>query len=240
MLAFVSSESRRILPAPSDGAVMEHLRTLGLLDHNGQPFSARIEGVLRRLLPRLRREFPALQDDVAQVEVLEEAGRRLVIREARTGAIEKINGYAWVTIRSVALSRLRHGSGRLLQRTLASEASDAALSRVAALDGSADQIEQRILLREILAPLTRDEQQVCVWKFMGFSSQEIAQRRGSTVAAVDMLFFHAKEKMKRTVGVQHAEPKLTPPADEPRVRVAGPHTPAPVSEQPDGKTEPPS
>lgn len=216
---------------------MENLRKLGLLDSNGKPFGARIEGVLSRLLPRLRREFPALQDEVAQVEVLEEAGRRLVFREERTGPIEKINGYAWVTIRSIAMSRLRQGSGRLLQRTLTSDASDAALSRVAALDGSAAQIEQSILLREILASLTRDEQRVCLWKFMGFSSQEIAKRRGSTVAAVDMLFFHAKEKIRRTVGVQHSEPKHTAPADEPRVRVAGPHTLAPLSEQPDGETE---
>lgn len=216
---------------------MEHLRKLGLLDGNGQPFGAHIDGVLSRLLPRLRREFPALQDEVAQVEVLEEAGRRLVLREERTGPLEKINGYAWVTIRSIAMSRLRQGSGRLLQRTLAADASESVLSRVAALDGSAEQIEQGILLREVLAPLTRDEQRVCLWKFMGFSSQEIARRRGTTATAVDMLFFHAKEKIRRTVGVQHAEPKQTAPAGEPQVRAAGPQTLAPLSEHPDDETK---
>lgn len=216
---------------------MEHLRKLGLLDGNGQPFDARIESVLSRLLPRLRREFPALQDEVAQVEILEEAGRRMVVREERTGPIEKINGYAWVAIRSVAMSRLRQGQGRLLQRTLDADTSEAVLSRVATLDGSAEEIERSILLREVLAPLTRDEQRVFLWKFMGLSSQQIARQRGTTATAVDMLLFHAKEKIRRVVGVQHSEPKQTAPAGEPQVRAAGPRPLAPLSEHPDGETE---
>jgi DNA-directed RNA polymerase specialized sigma24 family protein len=219
---------------------MEHLRKLGLLDGDGNPFGAHIEDVLSRLLPRLRREFPALQDEVAQVEVLEEAGRRLVLREERTGPLEKINGYAWVTIRSIAMSRLRQGPGRLLQRTLAADASEAVLTRVAALDGSAEQIERSILLREVLATLTPDEQRVCLSKFMGFSSEEIATRRNSTVNAVNLVFFKAKEKIRRTIGVQHSEPNQTAPADEPRVRAAGPHPLAPLSDHPDDETEPTS
>ena len=221
-----------------NGDVMEHLRKPALLDGNGKPFDAHIDSVLSRLMLRLRREFPSLQDDVVYVEVLEEAGRRLANREQRSGPLQKINGYAWVTIRSIATSRLRQGPARLLQRTLGSEAGDAALSHTATMDGSAEQVEQGILLREVLALLTRDEQRVCLWKFMGFSSQEIAQRRGTTVNAVDLLFFHAKEKIRRTVGVQHSEPSRTAPADEPRVRVAGPTRLAPVSEHPDGETDP--
>jgi DNA-directed RNA polymerase specialized sigma24 family protein len=216
---------------------MEHLRKLGLLDGNGKPFDAHVDDALSRLLPRLRREFPALQDEVVQIQILEEAGRRIAHREENGGPIEKINGYAWVAIRSIAMSRLRQGSGQLLQRTLGSDASGAALSHVAARDGSAEQIEQSVLLREILVPLTRDEQRVCLWKYMGFSSREIARRRGSSVNAVDLLFFHAKEKIRRTLGVQHSEPKPTAPADEPGVRAAGPQKLEPLSERPDGETE---
>ncbi len=216
---------------------MEHLRKLALLDGSGNPFGAHIDRVLIRLLPRLRREFPAMQDEVAQVDVLEEAGRRLVAREARGGPIEKINGYAWVTIRSVAMSRLRQGSGRLLQRTMGADASDAVLSRVTAVDGSVEQTERDILIRELLAPLTRDEQRVCVWKFMGFSSQEIAQRRRCTVAAVDMLFFHAKEKIRRTVGVQHSQPKPTASAAVSREAAAPPQILSLSSDHPDDEAE---
>jgi DNA-directed RNA polymerase specialized sigma24 family protein len=216
---------------------MEHLRKLGLLDGNGKPFDAHVDDALSRLLPRLRREFPALQDEVVQIQILEEAGRRIAHREENGGPIEKINGYAWVAIRSIAMSRLRQGSGQLLQRTLGSDASGAALSHVTARDGSAEQIEQSVLLREVLAPLTRDEQRVCLWKYMGFSSREIARRRGCTVNAVDLLFFHAKEKIRRALGVQHSEPKPTAPAGEHDVRAAGPQTRAPLSEKPDGETE---
>jgi DNA-directed RNA polymerase specialized sigma24 family protein len=219
------------------GMDMEHLRKLALLDGSGNPFGAHIDRVLGRLLPRLRREFPAIQDEVAQIDVLEEAGRRLVAREARGGPIEKINGYAWVTIRSVAMSRLRQGSGRLLQRTIGTDASEAVLSRVTAVHGSVEQIEQDILLREVLAPLTRDEQRVCLWKFMGFSSQEIARRRHCTVAAVDMLFFHAKEKIRRTVGVQHSQPKPTASAAVSREATAPPQILSPSSDHPDDEAE---
>ena len=60
---------------------MEHLRTIGLLDSDGQPFHPRIERVLIQLLPRLRREFPSLQDEVGLAEIMEEAGRRIRHRE---------------------------------------------------------------------------------------------------------------------------------------------------------------
>ena len=73
---------------------MEHLQTIGLLESDGQPFDPRIQRVLIQLLPRLRREFPALQDDVGLAESMEEAGRRIRHREER-GPIERLHGYAW-------------------------------------------------------------------------------------------------------------------------------------------------
>ena len=129
---------------------MEHLRTIGLLDSNGKPLADRIQKVLGRLLPRLRRQFPGLQDDVTLTEVMEEAGRRIVSREERGGPIDKLHGYAWVTVRSVATSQMRRGSVRLMQKTLESEASYAKLASVPAGSGTAEQIERNILLREAL------------------------------------------------------------------------------------------
>ena len=60
---------------------MEQLRTLGLVDRDGKPLAAHIDGVLAGLVGRLRQHFPALQDDVTVVDVMEEAGRRLARRE---------------------------------------------------------------------------------------------------------------------------------------------------------------
>ncbi len=182
---------------------MEHLRTIGLLDSNGKPLAERIQRVLGRLLPRLRRQFPALQqDDVALTEVMEEEGRRIASREERGGPIEKLHGYAWVTIRSVATSRMRRGSIRLIQKTLESEASHARLTSQPAEWGTAEEIERDILLREVLDKLSQEERLVCVWKKGGFSSQEIAQHQGRSVAAVDTLFSRAKQKLRKALGVQ--------------------------------------
>ncbi len=180
---------------------MEHLH-LGLLDSNGKPLTERIQRALTRLLPRLRRQFPALQDEVALTEVMEEAGRRITLREERGGPIEKLHGYAWVTIRSVATSRMRRGSIRLIQKTLEPEASHAKLATVPAASGTAEEVERAILLREVLDRLSPEEKLVCIWKKAGWSSQEIAEHQGRSVTAVDTLFSRAKAKLRKALGVQ--------------------------------------
>ena len=59
---------------------MESLRKLGLLDAEGKPVEDRLSKVLNALLPRFRRRFPAIQDDVEVTEVFEEAARRITKR----------------------------------------------------------------------------------------------------------------------------------------------------------------
>lgn len=189
---------------------MEDLRTLGLLDSSGKPFAPRIQRALTRLLPRLRRQFPALQDDVVLTEVMEEAGRRIASREERTGPIEKLHGYAWVTIRSIATSRMRTGTTRIIQRTLASEAGHALLASVPASSGTAEDIERGILLRELLDTLTREERHICAWKKAGFSSQQIARHQHRTVIAVDTIFSRAKQKLRDALGLRMPSAAQTP------------------------------
>ena len=181
---------------------MNRPRDMMLLDRDGTPLDLRIARVLARLLPRLRRQFPQLSDEVTITEVMEEAGARLASRERSAGLIEKLHGYAWVTVRSVATSRMRRGSTRLIQKTLESETSHLVLASVRAVNGSADEIERDILLREVLGKLSLEERLVCVWKRTGFSSQEIAKHQRRSVAAVDTLFSRAKQKLRRFLGVQ--------------------------------------
>ena len=152
---------------------MARSRTHRVIDHSGAPLADRLQRVLDDLRPRLRRHFSALQDETAVTEILEEAGRRIALRERRGGPIEKLHGYAWVTLRSVATSRMRLGSTQLIQRTLESNASAARLAASSAVLGSVEQIESDILLREVLAQLSPDERLICVWKKSGFSSEEI-------------------------------------------------------------------
>ena len=102
------------------------------------------------------------------------------------------------------MSQMRLSSTRMAKATLGSEQSQAALSSVAAPEGSPQQIESDVLFREVLAQLTRDEQLVCIWKKAGFSTKEIASYRGSSVTAIDTLFHRAKQKIRRILGVQES------------------------------------
>jgi DNA-directed RNA polymerase specialized sigma24 family protein len=179
---------------------MEHLRTIGLLDSDGQPFRPHIERVLIRMLPRLRREFPALQDEVGQTEILEEAGRRIRHREER-GPIERLYGYAWVTVRSIATSRMRLGAAKLDQKTLDSKVGNARLLATPTSRSTASEVEQAVLLRELLRTLSREERMICLWKKAGFSSQEIALHQRRTVVAIDTIFSRAKQKIRKALGI---------------------------------------
>lgn len=180
---------------------MDHMRALGLLDSNGTPLGDRIERVLVGLLPKLRRRFPNLQDDVAITEVMEEAGRRIASREARGGPIERLHGYAWVTVRSVATSHMRRPATRLIQHTLAPEASHEHIALARTQFGSPEQMERDILLREVLGTLSPEERMVCLWKMAGFSAQEIATALGRSVVSVDTLFSRAKQKLRGAVEI---------------------------------------
>jgi hypothetical protein len=191
-------------------------REIPLLDENGQPLSPHIEEALFSLIPKFQRHFPAFRDELSLIGVLEETGQKIKNREKHSGRIERLHAYAWVALRSVATSRLRHGTGRLAQRTLASEESEAALEATPARVGGPEEIERRILLRQVLNTLTPEERLVCILRKAGFSSREIAARRGGTAAAVNIMLWRVKRKVRRLFGVQpvaRAEP--APPVIRP-------------------------
>jgi DNA-directed RNA polymerase specialized sigma24 family protein len=178
---------------------MENLQVPRLLDERGNPLNTRIEGALRSLVPKLRRSFPAVQDELALTEILEKAGRRIALREQRSGPIESLHGYAWVTLRTIATKWARRGSNRLTQWSVGSEASEAILANVPAQSGTPEQIERDILLREVMDHLTEDELLVCYLKATGYSGEEIARQRGGSTAAANMVFSRAIRKLRRLV-----------------------------------------
>lgn len=169
---------------------------LRILDEHGQPIHPRIESVLTSLVPRLQRYFPTFRDDGALIEALEEAGRRITHRESKAGPIERLHAYAWVTLRNVATSRLRAGPARLAQRTLASKESETLLEITPSRFGTVEEIERSILLREVLDTLAPEERLICLWKKAGYSSQEIAARRGGSAAAVDTLVSRIRHRVR--------------------------------------------
>lgn len=189
--------------------------TFGLVDECGSPFSDHIQQALYDLTPRLRRDFPTLNDDVVVCEILEEVGRKVVEQETKRGArIERLNAYVWVAVRRMAMSRLRRSSMRLASATLGSEQSEVALATARGRFASAEQIEREILVEEALGHLSDDERDLITLKTLGFSSQEIAATDGEVnsgltpdvikrrAAAVDKKFQRAILKIRRIFGVQ--------------------------------------
>ena len=74
-----------------------------------------------------------------------------------------------------------------------------------AWDGSVEQIERDILLREIEAHLTAEEAWIFHLKSLGFSSEEIAKPRGSSVNSVDKVMSRMKQKFRALAGVKGVE-----------------------------------
>jgi DNA-directed RNA polymerase specialized sigma24 family protein len=175
---------------------MENLPKLGLLDTDGKPVDERLHKALNDLLPRFRRRFPALRDEVEITEAFEEAARRIEKRERQSGPIEKLRGYAWKALESIGVSAYRRSTMQVRLKRVESRTGPEIVTRLPALDGSVEQIEREILLREIEASLTSEEARIFRLKALGFSSEEIAQHRGSSVNSVDKVMSRLKQKFR--------------------------------------------
>ena len=181
---------------------MESLRKLGLLDVDGKPVEDRLSKVLNALLPRFRRRFPAIQDEVEVTEVFEEAARASTKRERASGPIEKLGGYAWKALESIGVSTQRRGSMQIRFNSVESRTGPEIVSRLRAWDGSVEEIERDILLRELEAHMTPEEASIFHLKALGYSSEEIAKLRGSSVNSVDKVMSRLKQKIRVLTGVK--------------------------------------
>jgi DNA-directed RNA polymerase specialized sigma24 family protein len=215
---------------------MARLQIPHLLDERGQPFNPELEQRLRRLIPRLRKTFRTLNDDQEVTEILEEAGRRIRQRQQGSEPLEEPQGFAWVTVKNVAKSRLGLDASRLRRETLRPEASDVLLSRAEATIGSQKRIEQSIEVQELFRRLSPQQRLVCNRKMIGRSSEEIAYERGSSKAAVDMIFSRAKRKLRRLRNAtprpsSHRRPRTVGRTDTERVPLGAVRLESPHGEQ---------
>src|SRR5215475_5328959 len=62
---------------------MESPTRTHFLDQAGNPLPDRIQCALDELVPKLRRKFSMIRDEVVLVEIMEQAGQNLLNREAR-------------------------------------------------------------------------------------------------------------------------------------------------------------
>ena len=181
---------------------MENLRKLGFLGADGKPLDERLSKVLNALLPRFRRRFPAIQDDVEVAEAFEEAARRIIKRERASGPIEKLGGYAWKALESIGVSLQRRGSMQIRVNRVESRTGPDIVSQLRAWDGSVEEIERGILLRQLEEHMTPEEKWIFNLKAFGYSSEEIAKLRGSSVNSVDKVMSRLKQKIHALTGVK--------------------------------------
>ena len=181
---------------------MESLRKYGLLDEHGKPLDERLLKALSDLLPRFRRRFPAIQDEVEITEVFEEAARRIEKRERQAGPIDKLRGYAWKALESIGVSTQRRGSMQIRFNSVEPRTGPEIVSRLRAWDGSVEEIERGILLRELEAHMTAEEAWIFQQKALGYSSEDIAKLRGSSVNSVDKVMSRLKHKIHVLTGVK--------------------------------------
>ena len=127
--------------------------------------------------------------------MFEEAARRITKRERAAGPIEKLGGYAWKALESIGVSLQRRGSMQLRFHRVDARSGPDIVSQLRAWDGSVEEIERGILLRELEAHLTPEESRIFTLKACGYSSEEIARRRGSSVNSVDKVMSRLKQKI---------------------------------------------
>lgn len=206
---------------------MERLQIPHLLDERGQPFSDRIDRLLRSCIPKLRRQFPVLRnDELLLTEILEEGGRRLVRWEQRTGnrLDERSHRFVWTTLFNVGRSWALRDTNRLRRDTIAAEAGEAILSSLPATQwGTPQQIENAVRLREMHDHLNERQWEVCRLKAVGYTAEQIAETCGSSPDAVNMVFSRAKRKLYALLG--------SLPRRRPSARGSGEASPGAPSEQ---------
>jgi DNA-directed RNA polymerase specialized sigma24 family protein len=178
---------------------MEQLQKLELLDENGKPMDRRIAATLRKLVSKFRRQFPEIRDEAEVQELFEHVGQGMARRERESGPLEKPAGYAWAALQRTAISKLRGGSIEFHRKRVETHSGPQLVSRLRAMDGTPEQIERNVLLREFRARLTPDEEFVYVHKLAGYSSEQLGRLRGSSAAAVDVVVTRLKQKLRAFV-----------------------------------------
>jgi DNA-directed RNA polymerase specialized sigma24 family protein len=151
-------------------------------------------------MPRFKRNFPFIRDEVEIVQSAEAAGRRVKKRELLVGPLAKLHGYTWTALDSVGRSLQRTGSMQLRIRRKESSTGSDVVSRLRSWHDTVEDAERAIQMRECLERLTSEEAFVWERKSRGFSSQDIARFRGCSVNAVDKMFSRIRQKLRLELG----------------------------------------
>ncbi len=178
---------------------MEQLRKLELLDEHGRPVDERTLGVLEKLQGKFRRHFRRIQDESVITTIFEKAAAMMARRERASGPLERPYGYAWRALQSIAISNLRGTSIELRRRQAQTHDGRDIVRRLEAMDGTPQQIERDILMKELMAQMTPDEVFVFAHKMAGHTSAAIAAKLGCAPSTVDVTIWRIRQKLRAFV-----------------------------------------
>ena len=100
------------------------------------------------------------------------------------------------------MSLQRRGSMQVRFNRVESRTGPEIVSQLRAWDGSVEEVERGILLRELEAHMTPEEAMIFNLKAFGYSSEDIAKLRGSSVNSVDKVMSRLKQKIHVLTGVK--------------------------------------
>jgi len=143
-----------------------------------------------------------MQDEAVVTGLLEQAGQRIKEQERKSGAVERLHGFAWIVLRNLGASELRLSRSRVQLTSIGSEEGELLMSHMSSDHHGPTALEERLAIDQALGQVTDLERRVAILKASQFTSAEIAAELGSTVAAVDQAYFRVKHKLRKLLGSQ--------------------------------------
>jgi DNA-binding CsgD family transcriptional regulator len=173
---------------------------VSILDEYGQPFSARLHDALTTLTPRLQRQFPPLSDEYTLTEVLESAAHKIAAREETDGPVDELHSYAWVVAKRTAVEHLERNEYLVAGGAVPMEDARYNVVDWPSTLGTEAQIEARILVHQLETQLGPADLQLCTWKQLGLTMQQIADEQGTSVSQVVHGWRRIKRKLYNLAG----------------------------------------
>lgn len=167
-----------------------------MIDKNGRLLAERIQQAMRRLVPRLKRQWPFLRDDAVVHNMVEQAGQRVSEHESKKGPSPRLHGLAWTTLRRLAISWARTPAAQFDVCCEAMPEGEFEVMAPSTREGSPERTYQAVLLHELLRALTTQERVIYAQRLHGFSSAEVAQALGLTRSNVDVTYSRARARLR--------------------------------------------
>lgn len=174
---------------------IDHLAKSPLIDDSGSPLDPRVRLALSGLTARFAREFASIRDAAVVASLFEKAGGAIARHEEVKGPVERLPAFAWIVLRNLAVSWIRSPAGRVELASISGRSGDQFIGNRKSERGTADEIQSDILLRQILSTLSTAEREVVILRKAGFTSKEIAAKRGGSVSAVNTMMCRLKKRL---------------------------------------------